>query len=347
MRSIAAILLALATLTGCASSNSTINRNSSREGQQPLWVENPREVFSENRYLSAVGYGADRESAEKNALGQLVAIFGQTVSGETVVSSRFTEAVREGIILVEEGSAVQQAVTSSWEQETVIGAEIKDTWFDGNRTTYAVAVMDKTKAMVQYSELIESNESAIRKLTTVAPEQLYTLESYAQFDLAVSIAEANNGFLSILSVVSPGAAAARRSSMSSPEELRLTCRIIAEHIPISIQVENDRDDRIRAAFASVVSDAGFKVAESEARYSIRAIVRFSEADLPRNPNKFVRYQVDASLSDSEKEMSVMPYNITGREGHATVEEAEQRAVRAAEKKIRSGFAKRFVEFLSH
>ncbi len=346
MRSIAAVLLALATLTACTSSNSAIDKSSSRGDQQPLWLENPREVFPEARYLSAVGYGVDRETAEKNALGQLVAIFGQTVSGETVVSSRYTEAVRAGKILVEEGSAVQQAVTSSWEHETVIGAEIRDTWFDGNRTTYAVAVMDKSRAMVQYSELIESNESAIRKLTAVPSDQQYTLESYARFDLAVSIAETNAGFLSILSVVSPGAAAARRSSMRPPEELRLQCRTIAEHIPISILVENDRDDRIRGAFAAVVSDAGFKVAESDTRYSIRAVVRFSEADLPRNPNKFVRYQVDAALSDSEKELSVMPYNITGREGHATVEEAEQRAVRAAEKKIRSGFAERFIEFLS-
>lgn len=344
MHSIVALVLVLATLTGCASSNSAVNTASSGDRQRPLWVDNPREVFPEARYISATGYGMDRQAAEEQALGQLVAIFGQTVSGETVVSSRYTEAVREGKILVDEGTAVQQAVTSSWEQKTIIGAEIKDTWFDGSRTTYAVAVMDKSRAMVQYSDLLESNEEAIQKLTSAAPA--YTLESYARFNLAVSIAETNAGFLSILSVLSPGAAAARRSSLSSPEELRLECRKIAEHIPISIQVENDRDDRIRAAFAFVVANGGFKVADSDARYSIRATVRFSEADLPRNPNKFVRYQIDAILSDSENNTSVMPYNISGREGHVTVEEAEQRAVRAAEKKIKSDFSVRFEEFLS-
>lgn len=344
MHSIVSIALLLVTLTGCASTGSAVKESSASDMQRPLWVDNPREVFPEARYLAATGYGFDRQTAEEQALGKLVAIFGQTVSGETVVSSRYTEAVREGKILVEEGSAVQQAVTSSWEQKSIIGAEIKDTWFDGQRTTYAVAVMDKSRAMVQYSELIEANEQAIQKLIADAPA--YSLESYARFNLAVSIAEANTGFLSILSVLSPGAAAARRNSMSSPGELRLECRKIAEHIPISIQVENDRDDRIRAAFASVVANEGFKVAESDARYSIRAVLRFSEADLPRNPNKFVRYNIDASLSDAEKETSVMPYNISGREGHATVEEAEQRALRAAEREIRSGFSGRFDEFLS-
>ncbi len=344
MHSIVAIILALATLAGCASTGSAVNTAADEDSLRPLWVDNPRNVFPEARYLSATGYGIDRQTAEEQALGKLVAIFGQTVSGETVVSSRYTEAVREGKILVEEGAAVQQAVTSSWEQKTIIGAEIKDAWFDGNRTTYAVAVMDKSRAMVQYSELIESNEAAIRKLIQENPA--YTLESYARCNLAVSIAEANAGFLSILSVLSPGAAAARRNDLSSPEDLRLECRRIAEHIPISIQVENDRDDRIRAAFASVVANEGFKVAESDARYSIRAVVRFAEADLPRNPNKFVRYHIDASLSDAGKETSVMPYNISGREGHATVEEAEQRAVRAAERKIRADFSQLFGDFLS-
>lgn len=344
MHSIIAIIIALVTLAGCSSTGSAVAESVDEGSQRPLWVDNPRTVFPEARYLSAAGYGIDRQAAEEQALGKLVAIFGQTVSGETVVSSRYSEAVREGKILVEEGAAVQQAITTSWEQKTIIGAEIKDIWFDGNRTTYAVAVMDKSRAMVQYSELIESNEAAIRKLVSDNPA--YTLESYGRYNLAVSIAKANEDFLSILSVLSPGAAAARRNDLSSPEDLRLECRRIAEHIPISVQVENDRNGRIRAAFASVVAGEGFKVAESDARYSIRAVVRFSEADLPRNPNKFVRYYVDASLADTGMETSVVPYNISGREGHATVEEAEQRAVRAAEKKIRTGFSQLFGEFLS-
>ncbi|HPA10837.1 MAG TPA: LPP20 family lipoprotein [Treponemataceae bacterium] len=347
MHAIIALVLALAALTGCASSPATgtgkIDKN---DPPKPAWVDNPREVYSDARYVAAVGYGPDRESAEKSALGALVAVFGQNVSGETVVTSQYTEAVREGRVLVTEDSAVQQAVTSSWEQDTIVGAEIKDTWFDGNRTTYAVAVMDKSRAMVLYAELIEANESSIQSLTAIPAAERNTLDAYARFDLAATIAEANAGFVNVLSVVSPGAAAARRSGLTMAEDMRLECRKIAEKIPITVQVENDREDRIRSAFSSVISGAGFKIAESGSRYTLQAVLRLSETELPKNPNKFARYQVESRLTDAQNATSVLPWTISGREGHATLPEAEHRAVRAAEKKIQTEFGAVFSDFLS-
>lgn len=347
MHAIIALVLALAALTGCASSPATgtgkIDKN---DPPKPAWVDNPREVYSDARYVAAVGYGPDRESAEKSALGALVAVFGQNVSGETVVTSQYTEAVREGRVLVTEDSTVQQAVTSSWEQDTIVGAEIKDTWFDGNRTTYAVAVMDKSRAMVLYAELIEANESSIQSLTAIPAAERNTLDAYARFDLAATIAEANAGFVNVLSVVSPGAAAARRSGLTMVEDMRLECRKIAEKIPITVQVENDREDRIRSAFSSVISGAGFKIAESGSRYTLQAVLRLSETELPKNPNKFARYQVESRLTDAQNATSVLPWTISGREGHATLPEAEHRAVRAAEKKIQTEFGAVFSDFLS-
>ena len=347
MHAIIALVLALAALTGCASSPATgtgkIDKN---DPPKPAWVDNPREVYSDARYVAAVGYGPDRESAEKSALGALVAVFGQNVSGETVVTSQYTEAVREGRVLVTEDSAVQQAVTSSWEQDTIVGAEIKDTWFDGNRTTYAVAVMDKSRAMVLYAELIEANESSIQSLTAIPAAERNTLDAYARFDLAATIAEANAGFVNVLSVVSPGAAAARRSGLTMAEDMRLECRKIAEKIPITVQVENDREDRIRSAFSSVISGAGFKIAESGSRYTLQAVLRLSETELPKNPNKFARYQVESRLTDAQNATSVLPWTISGREGHATLPEAEHRAVRTAEKKIQTEFGAVFSDFLS-
>jgi hypothetical protein len=347
MHAIIALVLALAALTGCASSPATgtgkIDKN---DPPKPVWVDNPREVYSDARYVAAVGYGPDRESAEKSALGALVAVFGQNVSGETVVTSQYTEAVREGRVLVTEDSAVQQAVTSSWEQDTIVGAEIKDTWFDGNRTTYAVAVMDKSRAMVLYAELIEANESSIQSLTAIPAAERNTLDAYARFDLAATIAEANAGFVNVLSVVSPGAAAVRRSGLTMVEDMRLECRKIAEKIPITVQVENDREDRIRSAFSSVISGAGFKIAESGSRYTLQAVLRLSETELPKNPNKFARYQVESRLTDAQNATSVLPWTISGREGHATLPEAEHRAVRAAEKKIQTEFGAVFSDFLS-
>jgi len=355
MHKIMYVLAAALCITACASSPTAATAapaaagsgksGSAKNMKEPAWVSNPRAVYGENQFVSAVGYGEDRESAEKNALGALVAVFGQTVKGETTVSSRYSEAVRSGAMVVSEDSDIDRAVKSSFDLETVVGAEIKDTWFDGNKTTYAVAVMDKMKATVLYAGLLESNENTITKLIAVPDEEKNTLDAYARYDLAATIGDTNGRFLNVLSVVNPPAAAAKRASIRKGDELRLECLRIAQTIPIAVNVANDRDGRIKAAFSNVISTSGFKTGGSDARYTLDGTLTLSEVVLNNNANKFVRYIVDAKLTDTKTGTVLLPYNAAGREGHSTVSEAENRAVRAAEQKIRDDYTKAFSGYL--
>jgi len=134
---------------------------------EPAWVSNPRKVYPDAQFVSAVGYGKDRDSAEKNALGALVSVFGQQVTGETVTSSRYSEAVMAGKVTVSEDASVNQAIQTSYDFDTLVGAEIKDTWDDQKGTAYAVAVLDKAKGALLYNDLIESNERTIPKLVDI------------------------------------------------------------------------------------------------------------------------------------------------------------------------------------
>ncbi len=313
---------------------------------EPSWVANPRNAFPEERYVSAVGYGENREAAEKSAMGALVAVFGQTVKGETTVSSRYLEAVKSGALEVSESTDVGRAVTSSFALETVVGAEIKGVWDDRSRTVYAVAVMDRMKASMLYADLIESNESSIRSLTSIPDSERNTMEAYARYDLAAEIAETSGRFLNVLSVVNPGAAAARRGTTTRAEDLRVVALKIAQTIPIAVSIRDDRDGRIAAAFSAVLTAAGFMTGGSGSRYSLSGSLALSPVELPDNPNKFARYTVDATLRDAVTGNALLPYSVSGRDGHTSQSEAENRAVRAAERKIRGDFGTAFTGFVS-
>ncbi len=351
-------LIALAlSLVGCATTASSTQgapkSGTSGKGNastaiepEPSWVVNPRASFPEERYVSAVGYGETREAAEKSAMGALVAVFGQTVTGETTVSSRYFEAVKSGALEVSESTDVGRAVTSSFALETVVGAEIKGVWADRASTTYAVAVMDRQKAAMLYADLIESNESAIRSLLAIRETDRYTMETYARYDLASEIADTNGRFLNVLSVVSPGAAAARRGTTTRAEDLRVDALKIAQNIPIAITIANDRDGRIAAAFSSVLTAAGFMTGASGSRYVLSGSLALSAVDLPDNPNKFSRFMVDASLRDTVTGNVLLPYSVSGRDGHMTQSEADNRAVRLAERKIKGEFGSAFTAYFS-
>lgn len=355
-----AVFMVVSVLSSCASSpvpkgaSSGSNTSVSAEkkvtkvqaAKEPEWVSNPRAAYPEAQYVSAVGYGADRESAEKNALGALIAVFGQTVKGETTVSSRYSEAIESGAIAITEGSDVDRAVKTSFDLDTVVGAEIKATWDDGDKTIYALAVMERSRAAMLYSNLLQTNEETIAKLVAVPDAERNTLDAYARYDLAAEIGDMNARFLNVLSVVNPAAAAAKAGTVTKGDTIRLECLRIAQSIPIAVTVANDRDGRIKAALSQAISSSGFKTGGTGSRYTLDGTLTLSEVVLKNNENKFVRYIVDAKLTDNATGAILMPYNAQGREGHATVPEAENRALRAAEKKIADDFGKSFSGYLA-
>ena len=70
-------------------------------------------------------------------------------------------------------------------------------------------------------------------------------------------------------------------------------------------------------------------------------------DLPGQQNKFVRFQLNGGLTDTTGGNSVLvSYDSSGREGHLTIPEAEQRAIRAAENKIPGEFEAVLKNYLS-
>jgi hypothetical protein len=305
-------------------------------------VYNPGAAYPESRFVSAVGYGLNRESADKDALGALVSVFGQSVEGEIRTSYRYSEALAGGLLDNRENSEINSAVKTSFAMDTLVGAEIKDRWFDGRDTHYAIAVMDRSQGALLYRNLIAANEGIIQKLVDLPPEDRYSFDAYARYELAGAVADADAVFLNVLSVLNPAAAALAREGLRPGEDYRLAAREIAGNIPVALRVNQDPNGRIGAAFSSVISGAGFRTGEGS-RYTLEVSVSFTDVDLPQNPNKFVRYVIDARLSAGGQVL--FPYNINGREGHTTQAEALNRAVRAAEEKIREGFGAAFNAYL--
>ena len=120
-----------------------------------------------------------------------------------------------------------------------------------------------------------------------------------------------------------------------------------KNIPIGVSVSGDRGDRIKNAFTRALNNAGFRSGGNNSRYMLNVSCSMPEVVLPNNPNKFVRYQINSALEDSAEGNSVLfSYDSSGREGHLTIPEAEERALRAAEGKIPGEFETAMKSYLS-
>jgi hypothetical protein len=221
------------------------------------------------------------------------------------------------------------------------GAEIRDAWNDGE-TFYAVAVMEKERTARLYTQMVQDNRRIIDTLVDIPVAGRNSMDSLARFQFAGAVAEANQIFSTVLSVIGAPVPA----GLQRPEDYRLEAANITKNIPVSVSVANDRDNRIRSAFASAFSSAGFRTGGNNSRYQLQARISLSELELSNQTNKFVRYSIEGNFVDTSTGDILFPYSIVGREGHPILSEAENRAVRAAESKIREDYTQSLSAYLS-
>ncbi|MDR3160482.1 MAG: LPP20 family lipoprotein [Spirochaetaceae bacterium] len=309
---------------------------------EPRWVRAPDQVYNRALYVAAVGYGADRSAAEKNALTALTAIFGQTIEADQKVTITYSEAVLNGASQwAAENTDIENAVRTSVSMNSLVGAEIKDVWFDGKATHYAVAVMDKAQTARLYREMIRVNLGMISNLTAIPPSEKNSMEGLARYYLAATVADANRAFADVLSVIGETPPAELRNG----DEYRLEAAAITRTIPVGVNVSGDRSGRIRAAFAEALAAAGFRTGGTNARYLLQVSFSLTEVKL-NNPNKFIRYLIDGNLIDTSSGEVLFPYNVNDREGHLSIPEAEERAFRAAEGRIKNEYGGTLSAFLA-
>ncbi|MDR3249186.1 MAG: LPP20 family lipoprotein [Treponema sp.] len=331
---------------GCAGNARGLKGDAGPSKDEPAWVSDVEQSYSRLRYAAAVGYGSNRSVAEKEAFANLVSVFGQTVQADRRSTVSYSEAMQqETVSSYFRNMEISNAIRTSAEQDTLIGAEIRDYWFDGRSTHYAVAVMERGKAVSLYTDLINTNREIISTLTTMDDREKNSLDGFARYHLAAKIADGSRAFSNILSVVGSGAMALSSRELAEGEGFRLEANNIAQRIPVDVQVSDDQFNRIKGAFAAVIGKKGFKSGGSDSRYVLNAQVDFVPVELLEQTNKYIRYTMNANLVDRVTENVLLPYTVTGREGHLTVAEAENRVITAIEKEIAGAWDNAFSAYL--
>jgi hypothetical protein len=325
---------------GAAAPTAATVVNTSRT--KPAWVDSVDSVFARAQYAAAVGYARDRAMAEKNALANLVAIFGQSIQADQTITNTYHEAVRNGITAGwTDTIAMQNAITTSASMDSLVGAEIKEVWFDSRNTYYAVAVMEKARTAQLYTDMINANKNIIANLIDMSQAEKNTLEGFSRYQFAATVADINITYGNVLRVIG----APLPDGLVRGDTYRLEAQNITKAIPVGVTVRNDKSGRIQGAFAKALSDLGFRSGGNNSRYMLDVNITVSELDL-NNQNKFARIEMGANLSDTSQRAVLLPFNFNSREGHSTFSEAENRAYAAAERKINEEYSRLLSDYLS-
>jgi len=314
-----------------------------KPGSEPDWVRDPYAKYDKNANVAAVGSASDRQTAEKSAFGALVAIFGQEIQVDERIHTTYQEAVKAGVTASwSEDTRIDNTISTSTGMDTLVGAEIGDTWHDPKTNThYAVAVLNKAKAATVYRDMVNANLAMINKLTSMSTTEKNTFEGYARYQFAAMVADINVPFGHLLSHIGAPVQGIRRG-----DDFRLEAVEITRAIPVTVRIQNDRSGRIQGAFARALGELGFRTGGTNSRYTLNVDVVTSPVTIANNPNSWTRIEVTANLTDTNTNTVIIPFNFSGREGHTSQAEADNRAIIAAERKINEEYAKAVNTFLS-
>ncbi|MDR1837398.1 MAG: LPP20 family lipoprotein [Treponema sp.] len=327
----------------CGSSPSSNNAQGARTGSMPDWVNSVDSVFGRSQYVAAVGYADNRAEAERNALAGLTAFFGQSVQVDRTAVSAYHQAVTNGVTDSWIDTVdMRSIIKTSASMDNLMGAEIKEVWFDSRDMYYAVAVMEKAKCALLYNELILTNLNIIKNLVTIIPSEKNSLDGVIRYRFAAAAADINVSYSNIVRLLD----GVPPEGIISGDGYSLEARNIARAVPVGITVTNDRQGRIFGAFDKCFSDLGFESGGGNSRYVLIVNAALTPVDLPANPAIFSRIELSANLTDTNLGLVLLPFNFTAREGHVSLAEAENRCITAAEHSINEEYRELLSAYLS-
>jgi len=317
------------------------------KGAMPAWVNDAYSAYPKSQYVAATGFGPNRTAAEANALSALTSFFGQTVEIDRSAASSYRQAIINGVM---EGWAdtaeMKTNLRTTSSMDNLMGAEIKEVWFDSKDTYYAVAVMEKAKGIQIYGDLMKVNQNIISNLVTMTPAEKNTMEGVLRFRFAAVVSDINVTYRNIIVLLGR-----RADNAAAGDFYRLEAQNIIKLIPVHIRITNDRNGRLFSAFAKCFTDWGFETVSTAApaslpRYALDVNLALSPVTLPGNQNVFSRIELTANFTDTSNNQVLFPYSFISREGHTTQAEADNRCILAAERNIGEQFAALLSDYLT-
>ena len=310
-----------------------------KKSKAPKWLENPKAVYAEQMYLSAIGEGDSRREAENMAAGNLSRIFESKVKTDETVLQRYMELTKGDDFTYEEQTDVTKNVNIQSGQ-TLFSIQFAESYTNEMGRVFAIAYLNRLKTSEIYEEKINKNTKSINYFEKECDNSNDIMFKYAAMSAASAVGMSNEVLLEQLGIIFPTSKEMLEINYNYNDLMKKAAEV-ARQISFKIDIKNDTENKISILVEELLTDLGFVLSE-ENLLNVNGEVLFEETDLQRE-NKFIRYELKLKIIDPEN-ITIVTLSEKGREGHVSLPEAQARAVRTIEKKIKKTLKKKLIAY---
>lgn len=299
-----------------------------KTGRRPDWVDGSSSHFPYTRYITGVGYGPDRQSAEDKARAEIAKIFYSDIQS----SNRTYQSILENNINGKSTSAENINFTEITRVSTRVifsGSKIAHVWRDrGARPEFfALAVLDRNLSRVMLKSKISELDENIHRFLSAAGRQRDKLSQVRLLQAGIREHALRQAYNTELRIVDPVAKGIPPPINITDIKTRLN-NILLKDFFIGLSVDGPGADEVGQAIVEALNRRGFAVCEEIEKASILARGMIEIDALPRNATGwiFVRWRAFFDLIDRDGGAIFSSVQKSGKTGHLTLNHAENRAV---------------------
>lgn len=289
----------------------------------PRWLDELYDKqYSEDAYLCAVGSGSSREKAVDAALSSLSQVFNSQVRSVTTVLSLSTankDAMGE-VRFTEQSEMMDQGTVSS-STDKIVGAEVVNTYIDGNARVYVRVALHRKKTAELYQKEIGELDISIMNTKRALIAISDPLESYFILSKAVVFAQKQQNLYDQIQVL------LKKSQHSTLIPLERELAAIASSVKVAVTVESlEGHQVIFSAFSQKLVDLGFSVVPLDANPTAFLDLQYecTPLELENSPYKYARYTLSAQLNSGSS--TLFSYQKSEREAAMSEADAQKKAL---------------------
>ncbi|MEX0609819.1 MAG: LPP20 family lipoprotein [Balneolaceae bacterium] len=315
----------------------TCGSSKNSQTKTPAWVENPRNVYSSNQYMLAVGSGSTLNEATSDAFASLSQIFQMEIDATQELYDEFIETSRNNTEFFTEGTSKLLNNIKIGTNQELMNTTILESQVVENGTYYALAGMDKRESSRIYSQEISNNDLKIAELEASADQEKNVLQKLKLLKKTRLLASVNENLTRQHNIILGGAADTGETSKTL-SRIDEKFRVLQQSANVSITSKN-ATGTILSAVADVFQKAGFNISEKTGSEILEVVIDFDtqKAELNRDDAEFVKWELVINILDRQTNRSYKTFMTEGRDGALSYPDALKRADFTAKKNIENQF----------
>ncbi len=312
---------------------------SSLKGKTPNWVTETEHEYTKNN-LCAVGIASSQDQANSIAISNIGKIIKQKIESEiTVVNSEKLNSTGNA----ELSSSMNQIVRTSALIDNLVGVEIAETWIDRDGNYYSLAILNKAKTYLYYSQKISENEKTIKENINLISSDKDKFFIYGKLQNAIKLALDNESYLDIIYAVNKASYTVTAKTMTKSNTIENIASDFARKISITISgLENE--ERIKNYFYKYFTSKGFSVNAPQQDYIFEIDMKIENSS--SGELYYARYNFSANLKDLQTDSIIYSYSASERVAHKSNADANQKVAIRLEKKLNKEFDSDFINSMN-